>query len=244
MNALAAELPDIPRWIETRAMLLSGRARLFGGSDVREGFVVRLCDNGLCAAAVVGSPGPDAVREATADTPKKMPVIAQTENADALVGALQAWHRCTAVLHVLRDTTTPVVHDDENLRVLLPDEEHRLRHLPADLRAEMTTALRSCPIMCAFVDDRPVSFCYPCWRTETLWDISIDTLAEHRGQGYAERCTRAMIVLMRRQGLEPVWGAMEWNEPSLRLAAKLGFVAVDRVQVFSRDPSWVFYGTT
>jgi RimJ/RimL family protein N-acetyltransferase len=33
-------------------------------------------------------------------------------------------------------------------------------------------------------------------------------------------------------GKEPVWGAVEFNAPSMRLAAKLGFVPVDRVFVF------------
>jgi RimJ/RimL family protein N-acetyltransferase len=37
---------------------------------------------------------------------------------------------------------------------------------------------------------------------------------------------------------EPVWGALESNVPSMRLAAKLGFVPVDRVFVFepTRSP--------
>ena len=27
-----------------------------------------------------------------------------------------------------------------------------------------------------YADERAASFCYPVWQTETLWDVSIDTL--------------------------------------------------------------------
>ena len=30
----------------------------------------------------------------------------------------------------------------------------------------------------------PVSFCYPALRTERWWDISIETLEDHRRRGY------------------------------------------------------------
>ena len=79
-----------------------------------------------------------------------------------------------------------------------------------------------------------VSFCYAGSVTEQLWDISIDTLAEHRRRGYAALCVAFMVNHMRKQGKEPVWGALETNDASLGLAAKLGFVPVDRVVVFER----------
>ena len=44
---------------------------------------------------------------------------------------------------------------------------------------------------------------------------------------------------MRREGREPVWGALASNTPSLRLAAKLGFVPVDEIVVFSKG-AWAY----
>ncbi len=41
-----------------------------------------------------------------------------------------------------------------------------------------------------------------------------------------------MTRYQRQRGREPVWGALESNEPSMKLAAKLGFVPVDRIFVF------------
>jgi GNAT superfamily N-acetyltransferase len=84
------------------------------------------------------------------------------------------------------------------------------------------------------VEQLPVSFCYGGSQTESLWDISIDTLAEYRNRGYAALCVAFLIEDFRRRGLEPVWGAVESNIPSMKLAAKLGFTPVDRLVVFEQ----------
>jgi RimJ/RimL family protein N-acetyltransferase len=95
------------------------------------------------------------------------------------------------------------------------------------------------PVAAVFVDSRPVSFCYPVWTTERLWDVSIDTLEAHRGRALGARAVSFMIRAMRQEGREPVWGALESNEPSLRLGAKLGFKPIGDIVVFSRG-GWVF----
>jgi predicted GNAT family acetyltransferase len=72
-----------------------------------------------------------------------------------------------------------------------------------------------------------VSFCVASDQTEGLWDVSIDTLEGHRRRGHAARCVSWMVDEMGRRGKEPVWAAEETNAPSMRLAARLGFVPVD-----------------
>jgi RimJ/RimL family protein N-acetyltransferase len=106
--------------------------------------------------------------------------------------------------------------------------------LRTELRAELERTLRrGTPVVAAFVGDVPVSFCYVASETEGLWDVSIDTLEEYRRRGHAAHCAAYMIRHMRDTvGKEPVWGAVELNAPSMGLAAKLGFVPVDRVFVF------------
>jgi GNAT superfamily N-acetyltransferase len=103
----------------------------------------------------------------------------------------------------------------------------------------MTHAREMAPVAIASVDDLPVSFCYPVWRTESLWDVSIDTIEQQRRRGLAAHVVRAMIADLRQQGLQPIWGALESNGASLRLAARLGFVPVDEAVVISRG-SWAF----
>ena len=105
--------------------------------------------------------------------------------------------------------------------------------LPEELRSELEVALaRGAPAVAALTDGRPVSFCYAADETEGLWDISIDTLEPYRRQGYAARCVSYMVDEMQRRGKEPVWAAEDTNLPSMRLAAKLGFVPVDGLLLF------------
>jgi GNAT superfamily N-acetyltransferase len=114
-----------------------------------------------------------------------------------------------------------------------------LGHLPPGLRHEITYAREVAPLAAVFIDNLPVSFCYPCWRTESLWDVSIDTLADYRGRGFALHAAQFMISRLAREGLAPVWAAPESNAPSLRLARRLGFDPVDENVVFSRG-AWTF----
>jgi RimJ/RimL family protein N-acetyltransferase len=79
-----------------------------------------------------------------------------------------------------------------------------------------------------------VSFCYATSETETLWDVSIDTLAAWQGRGLAAGCVGAMVERMLAVGKRPVWGAAERNAASLALARKLGFEPVDRLALVTR----------
>jgi hypothetical protein len=48
LNRLAHNLPDIPRWVETRSMWLSGRCEVFGlEEDGDPSFVVRTIEDVL-----------------------------------------------------------------------------------------------------------------------------------------------------------------------------------------------------
>jgi RimJ/RimL family protein N-acetyltransferase len=84
------------------------------------------------------------------------------------------------------------------------------------------------------VNGVPASFCYAGATSATLWDVSIDTREPFRRQGYAGLCVAYVIDQMNRERKRPVWGAAESNEPSLRLASKLGFRPVDRIAIFWR----------
>src|SRR5262249_43512698 len=59
-----------------------------------------------------------------------------------------------------------------------------LDHLPSGLRHEITHARFDFPTGAAFVGGLPVSFCYGCFTSESLWDVSIDTLEEYRRRGF------------------------------------------------------------
>ncbi|HSC28969.1 MAG TPA: GNAT family N-acetyltransferase [Vicinamibacterales bacterium] len=237
--ALAAMLPDLPQWVETRGMLLSGRAQILG-FESREAFVARVLHGALSVVSVVGTPRADAIQEAVAGCTPMTPVIAQAGNAPHVGAALPQWSGERAIVHALPPhAVMPPGPADTVIRILSHREIGRLAHVPPGLRHELTHALDLTPVAAVFVEDTPVSFCYPCWRTETLWDVSVDTLEEYRGRRLAAAAFDFMYREMQATGRQPVWGAMESNTASLRLAARIGFVAVTEIVVFSKG-HWAF----
>ena len=210
-------------------MLLSGRCEVFGvEGGGGHGFVVRDTEDVLIS--VVGRPGRDAIEEAVAREWEGDVLITPPEYEAYMSAALPGWKAVSATLHLLGDAPRLPRVPAGAVRLLAPSELAAIDRLPPDLLAEFRVAYS--PIAASLADGRPVSFCYAAAQTETLWDISIDTLEGFRNQGYAARCVAYMVERMEGKGLRPVWGAEEWNRASLGLAAKLGFVPVDSLLVF------------
>lgn len=245
---LLAQLPDVPCWIETRSMLLSPHVQLFAGVTLDDGIVVRMLHDAMVAVSVVGRPHAPALASALDGITPMTPVVTQQDNA-AHVGELlkevgpphdgRGWSAERMLFHTLAATPSlPPLAPDASIRLLTPNDS--LDHLPPGLLHEITHARPLFPTGAAFVDGLPVSFCYGCFTSESLWDVSIDTLETHRGRGLAAHVVRFMIDRMRDERLEPTWGALESNGTSLRLAARLGFTApVQGNVVLSRGP-WAY----
>jgi RimJ/RimL family protein N-acetyltransferase len=67
------------------------------------------------------------------------------------------------------------------------------------------------------------STAFAAYRTADQLEIGIESAAGHRGQHFAFSVCAALIDYCLGHGLEPVWGCRLENEPSYRLAQKLGF---------------------
>jgi len=245
---------DEPRWMDTRGMLLSGRARVHADpARVDAGVVVVVPDSAL--ASVVGRPDPGLIARAVAALPGDVNVLAQMEGADHVARALPGWRRSRALIHVLPAIASWEHEREPNTRVFTLESAPQFDHVPDAMRRELLDALRgrtvsrfvpgalphagplarivTVPMAAVWADGRPVSFCYPVWQTETLWDVSIETLEGYRRRGFAARAARTMIRYMRRHGRAPVWGALDTNMASRALAATLGFVENAGIAVFS-----------
>jgi GNAT superfamily N-acetyltransferase len=245
---LYAELPDAPRWIETRGMLRSPHVTVAGGASVADGCVVRLVHGAISVVSIVGCPPAAAIVSSLDGLTAMTPLLAQIDNADYVERVLvepaasrdvEGWHRERVIVHEL--TSFPELRPldaDVAVRLLAPDD--LLEHLPPGLRHELTHARTTSSVAAAFVDNVPVSFCYACWTSESLWDVSIDTLPAYRRHGLAAHVVRFTIAHFGRDGREPVWSALESNGVSLRLAERLGFAPVDETVAFSRGP-WAFF---
>ncbi len=237
MRRLAALLPDTPRFLETRGMLLEGCCELLG-TDEGPSFVARGLYPEEKLVAVVGRPAVEWVSEAVARNGGSGAVIAMPENSTSVARTLPGWETRPAVLHLLGEGGLLRAPEGEVRMLSGPEGLHILPSgLPAGLRAELEGALRrGTPLAASFVGGVPVSYCYAASETEGLWDVSIDTLDGYRRRGYAASCAAFMVRHMRETtGKEPVWGALETNAASMNLAASLGFVPVDRY--FVLEPS-------
>lgn len=227
---LASRLPDVPRWLETRSMLLSGTGEVAGDSDA--GFVVVDEEDGL--VCVFGRPRAEDIRETVSGVSGVRDVLCAPEDRGHVAEALPGYGAVRAVLHLpggdgLR---LPEVPEDSVRLIEAREVEESLEKVPGELRRELRVAVRRSPVAAVLFEDAPVSFCYAAARTETLWDVAIDTVEGFRRLGLAAMCVSYMVGVMGREGLAPVWGAEETNTASLALAARLGFVPVDEVAVF------------
>jgi GNAT superfamily N-acetyltransferase len=252
--ALAAALPDAPRWVEIRGMLLSGRGVAVGAaSRAPLAFVAVQADTGL--VGVAGRPPRASLKEALALPERVRTVLAFDDNHDWVRHALPGWRVERATIHVpgeravtaevpsgarRADAWGPRLGDRASgeepsggIRLVGEEEIAALESLPAELRRELLAEARAgTEIAARMVDGRPVAFCYAGAATERWWDVSIDTLEGHRRRGYARECVAHQIARQRRRGREPVWGAIDSNEASRRLAASMGFIPVDALFVF------------
>jgi hypothetical protein len=108
-------------------------------------------------------------------------------------------------------------------------------HLPDELLSELTDVAKDgVSVVAAFDDALPVAFAYVASETESLWDVSIDTIQRHRRQGYAAAAVLHLMRGMREKGKSAVWGALESNRASANLACRLGFMENDRLWVLTR----------
>jgi GNAT superfamily N-acetyltransferase len=227
-------LPDIPRWVETRSMLLNGRGEfLYAGHPPASDFVVRSINNWLIS--VVGHPTAKVLSDAIAKSRSEVEVLAVPENAEHVADILKSWQRSIAILHQLERPAPFQNRSDALVRFVDRNELDFVERDSPDLAEELFDALEFTDVAAVIVEDRPVSFCYAGGETETLWDISIDTLPACRRRGYAEQGVSFLIEQMMLRGKQPVWGAEESNVASLNLARKLGFRPVDRVMLFRQS---------
>lgn len=243
--ALAALLPDEPRWIDLRGLLLSGRCDLWGETDPRRGFVAGSWD--FPFASLCGRPRPELIAEAAAAgraaCAGRYPVaewqlLAAHEDRPLVEAALPDWKATGIAMHRWEGTIERAdVGAGTEIRLLT--DGHcaaglALDHVPEPSRFEYNldwVARR--PMAVAVADELPVSFCYAAFTTERLWDVSIETLEPYRRRGLAAACFLALAAHMAGRGKIPTWGAMEDNPASLGLAARLGFVRDARLDGWS-----------
>ena len=178
----------------------------------------------------------DALFRALQKIPREFSIVAPLEAESIVAAALPRREREQATLfHLPPADAARLASPGAGARLLDESEYGQLDNLPPILRGELREASHYSPIASAFADDRPVSFCYSGWETESHWDVSIDTLESYRRRGLGMAACVCLIRHFAARGKTAVWGALESNPASTALAERLGFAPVDRLLVAYPD---------
>jgi hypothetical protein len=208
------DLPDVPRWVEAHGIAADPA---HWRTPLGNGFALGHDEARL--VVIAGDPDRKALAALAQSYPKHTFLVEKRELGDHL-----GERPCErAILHSLPD---PDTLPDLEGATLLGDEA-----VPPSLADELAWAKRRGAVLTVHVDGAPAAFAYAPWRSAKLFDVSVDTVAGARQLGLGTLVAAAMIRHERAQGREPVWGADEDNVASLRLAKRLGFVAVDEIWV-------------
>jgi hypothetical protein len=227
---LLAVLPDEARFVDLRGLLGRRDARAWAAPDMSWGLVRT---EALHLVSVHGRPPAAALHIALAGRPPPPDLFVLAEHLAHVQTLVPGWRVRPGALHVLPAGARPCVARAHPTRLLGATDAAALGHLEAPLREELDAALAAGPVAAALDGDVPVAFCYAHHRTGRWWDVSIDTVASHRRRGFAAAASAALIAHLRREGLEPVWGALEENPASGRTARALGFVCAAPFAVVS-----------
>lgn len=223
-----SRLPDLPLWVETRDLLLWKGSKLIENAT-RSGFVVWSVEDG--SGSVVGEPESYALALAASDVPE---LLAFAGNIDRVRSLLPGFNAELAIVFSAPEQL-PSAPPHRSREISL-SEIAAQDHLPDDLLSELSdVAEDGVPVVAAFDGALPVAFAYVASETESLWDVSIDTIQSHRRQGYAAAAVLHLMRKMRDEGKSAVWGALESNRASASLARRLGFVENDRLWVLTRS---------
>ncbi len=134
----------------------------------------------------------------------------------------------------IHQTLLELVHSysNEAVRLLTLADVELLAKAPAGVQGYSYQTpkdiITTGPVAAAFVNDSIVSIARTYAHTDLHGGISVFTLEEWRGKGYAASTASLVAQQIQAMGKVPVWSCGEENVASLRTAKKLGFVEVSR----------------
>ncbi len=226
-----ASLPDLPRWVEARGMLMSRRGFVVDTADGCR-LICGRKDRLVVPVTVELSPllGPTATREVPGTS-----ILLQDVMLPAGRYHLPDWTAEACTLYTLPpDRARSWQLPQCPTAPMTIEQIEAATHVPAALQDELRDAVVRSPVWSASLDGLPVAFAYAAQTTDTWFDISVDTLEGARNQGLGRAAAMGLIVDRMLRGLRPVWGTVKSNQASHCLARRLGFEPVDLLWLFTQ----------
>ena len=217
----------MPRWVETRALLLSGEA-IVRRSARADGAVV--LDPALPSGFLVGRADAALLRDVMDGVSDDFELLVQTAALDDARAALPGWTAANATIHAPASPWDGGGGVAPGVVISTPPQQRWVELVPEADEMRRYAAIAEA-IALRLVDGNVVAVCAAGDVTESLWDVGIDTLDGHRRQGHATAAFRALAAHMAACGRQPVWGAEDDNVASMAMVARLGFEPVDRLAI-------------
>ncbi|MEM9800742.1 MAG: GNAT family N-acetyltransferase [Planctomycetota bacterium] len=220
-------VPDDGASVELRGLLRHRATRVVSGDDPGRGFALA---PPYRIAAAFGRPGP-AELERLVDETVALGLDPLAFELHAQTGDVERWDA-----EGLVETHPPALRFDWPDRAsaqlvalvrhevrALQDDDEALQTLPDGLIDELAAQEEFPACAASFAGGAVASLAYAFVETETLWDVSIETVSAFRREGFGASAAAFLIERQLQRGLRPVWSASTENAASLALAAKLGF---------------------
>ncbi len=145
------------------------------------------------------------------------------ERPIAVIAGTLAINTLEDVYHVLDGPVTNFERHPD-VRLLTPDDAEIL----GDLGPLSSTEAGEMIIAAAVVEDQIVSLAHTFAWSPAHVDIGVTTHEDWRGQGYATSAAAIVSEEILKRGRTPVWSCGAHNEPSMHIAARLGFRETSR----------------
>lgn len=221
-----ADLPDLPRWLHARGLLLTGRGHVVHAGDG----CWLVCSRSERLAVPVTLELSPAIDECVQRETPGATLLLQDVMLPAARYHLPEWDTVPLTLYTVDPEqvqqwplpwcpTAPI--DGAAIEAAA--------HLPSALRLQLLAAVSRSPVWAASVDERPMSFAWAPIGTEGWYDVSVCTLDEARGRGLGRSAVMGLVASRLPEGLRPVLSARGQTEAAHRLARGLGFDPVDQL---------------
>jgi RimJ/RimL family protein N-acetyltransferase len=229
MPILAASLGDSPETVIAHHLLTSRTCNCWCVGDIRQPRAVIIQAHQFLAEPIVFGHSPEDIARIMPyvqgwETFSVPTYLANTlERTVTTLAGTGALNTLEDVYHVL-DRPVPAIDLRDDVRLLTDDD----MLLTAGMdQLEQNSAYK--PIVAAgIVEGEIVSLAHTFAWSPLYVDIGVTTHEEFRNQGYATTAAAIVAGEVRKRGRTPVWSCGIHNEPSLRIAEKLGMRETSR----------------
>jgi GNAT superfamily N-acetyltransferase len=229
MPLLAASLGDSPETVITHHLLTSRACNAWCVGDVRQPSAAIIQAHQFLAEPIVFGHSPEDIARIMPfvqgwDTFSVPPHLARgLERTVTTLAGTGALNTLEDVYHILDGPVADIPRRDD-VRLLTDDDVLLTAGMD---QLQQTSAYK--PIVAAgIVDGEIVSLAHTFAWSPLYVDIGVTTHEDMRNQGYASAAAAIVIEEIRKRGRTPVWSCGARNEPSLRIAQKLGFRETSR----------------